>query len=837
MLAAWGRWVHRFRWGVLIVSVLSMGPAVWLMGHGGRLDTGFIPTDTESGRARELMRRELPRTPASFGLIFRSPTLRATDPAFRAEVERIVTPLRSDPRVANVQTAYDAATADPRSIARDGRSVMATVELAGNAADDTSLAMAVYPALRALVRSDTLDVVAVGRVPRDHDFTEAAKQDLRRAEVVVLPLVGLLLILVFGSVLAALLPLAVGVLEVTGGLAGTLTVARFIPVSIFATNVVMMVGFAVAIDYSLFIVSRFRQEVRRSPTPDALARTMATAGRAILFSGVTVAIGLLGMLLLGVGQLGSMGLAGTLVVTLALFYALTFLPALLAVLGTRVDAGRLPFLNPDRSGTGPGLWHRLVTLVMAYPWRVLLPVTVLLLLLGVPFLHIRLSPTDVTTLPATAESRRGEALLRRDYPGVDTAPIVVVVHSTHSEPLTVEHVGQIYDLSRWLAGLPAVTRVDSLVDLDPAISRDQYQQLLALPRAQLPPGVQAAREQTVGDHLVALVVHTALSAESEAARVLVRTIRQTHPAIDGALLVTGESAFHLDFRDTMLRNAPRAIGFIVLATYLALFLLLGSLLLPLKAVLMNGLSISASYGALVWLFQDGHLRAWLHFTAGPIETMTPIMMFCVLFGLSMDYEVLLLSRVREEYERTGDTTQAVAASLEVTGRLITGAAAIMALVFFAFGLADMVVIKAIGLAMGIAVVVDATIVRALLVPATMRLLGSWNWWAPAPMARLYRRFDLGEIRARPPYSGSEVTPRRAEIMSPLEASARKCLDFSPAEVGGNGLRHEQVFSATTAAPVAPSASQGITLDRARRDSAAPRRARDAGDDGQRWGDA
>jgi putative drug exporter of the RND superfamily len=585
--------------------------------------------------------------------------------------------------------------------------------------------------------------------------------------MVVLPLVGLLLVLVFGSVLAALLPLVVGVLEVTGGLAGTLALARFIPVSVFATNVVIMVGFAVAIDYSLFIVSRFRQEVHHHPTPVALARTMATVGRAILFSGVTVAIGLLGMLLLGVGQLGSMGLAGTLVVVLALLYALTFLPALLAILGPRVDAGRLPFLTPDRSGTGPGSWHRLAMLVMAHPWRVLLPVTALLLLLGVPFLHIRLNPSDVTTLPATAESRRGEAILRRDYPDVDTDPIVLLIHDTGLDPLTVDRVGQLFDLSRWLAKIPSVTHVDSLVDLDPTLSRDQYQRLLTLPRAQLPLPMQTAREQTLSNHLVLLAVHTTLGAGSDAARALVRTIRQAHPAIDGELLVTGESAFYLDFRDTMLRNVPRAIGFIVLATYLALFLLLGSLLLPLKAVLMNGLSISASYGALVWIFQDGHLRAWLNFTAGPIETMTPIMMFCVLFGLSMDYEVLMLSRVREEYERTGDTTRAVAEGLESTGRLITGAAAIMALVFFAFGLADMVVIKAIGIGMGIAVVVDATIVRALLVPATMRLLGRWNWWAPAPLACLYRRIDVGGDHARLPHSASEIAPPRAAIESPL----------------------------------------------------------------------
>ena len=792
MLAAWGRWVHRFRWWMLIISVLPMAPAVWLMGHGGRLDTGFVLTNSESGRALDLMRRELPRTPASFDLIFRSPTLRATDPAFRVEFERAVAALRNDPRVAHVRTAYDAAAADPRSISHDGRSTIATVELKGDSTDDTALAMDVYPALRATVRSDTLEVVSVGSVPLDHDFTELAKRDTTRAELIVLPLVGLLLVLVFGSVLAAALPLAVGVLEMTCGLGVTLALARVTPVSVFATNIVIMVGLAVAIDYSLFIVCRFREEVRRHPIPDALAHTMATAGRAILFSGMTVAIGLLSRLFLGLGHLGSMGLAGTIVVILAVLYAMTFLPALLAILGPRVDAWRLPFLHPDRPDEGPGFWHRLATQVMTHPWRVLVPVTALLLLLGMPVLHIRLSPSDATSLPATAESRQGEELLRREYPGVDANPIVVVVHSTDRSPLTAERVGQMYDLSRWLAGRPNITRVDSLVDLDPAISRGRYQQLLTLPRAQLPSYLQAALKQTVGEHIVTLVAHTALRAGSDEARALVRRIRQSHPLVDGELLVTGESAFYLDFLDTMNRNSPRAIGLIVLATYLVLFLLLGSLLLPLKAVLMNVLSLSASYGALVWIFQDGHLAEWLHFTPGPIETMTPIIMFCVLFGLSMDYEVLLLSRVREEYERTGDNTQAVAAGLEGTGRFITGAAAIMALVLFAFGLADMVVIKTMGIGMGIAVVVDATIVRALLVPATMRLLGRWNWWAPASLARLYRRLDLGEGRPRHPRSGSEVAPPRAPILPPLPAvGTRRRLDSVPAEASDSGHRHER----------------------------------------------
>jgi RND superfamily putative drug exporter len=661
-----------------------------------------------------------------------------------------MTPLRNDLRVANVHTAYDTAVVNYRSISRDGHSTIVRVELKDDSADDTALAMDIYPKLRAKVQSDTLEVVALGALPRNHDFTVVPERDIRRAELVVLPLVVLLLVLVFGSVFAAALPLAVGVLAVAGGMACTLALAHITPVLVFATSIVVMVGLGVAIDYSLFIVSRFREEAHRYPVPDALAHTMETTGRAILFSGGTVAIGLLGMLCLGLGPLSSMGLAGAIVVTLAVIYAMTFLPALLAILGLRVDAWNLPFMNVGKVGH-LGFWHRLATMVMAHPWRVLLPATAFLLLLGMPFQHIRLSPSDVTGLPATAESRHGDEMLHREFQKPDTNPVVVVVHYADGSPLTSERVGRIYDLSRWLAKLPGINHVDSIVDLDPSISRNDYVQLLTQPMAQLPPGVQLALKRMVGVDIVMLVAQTSLSAGSDEALGLVRTIRRSHPSVDSDLMVTGESAFHLDFIETMKRNTPAAIGIIVLVTYLLLFLLLGSLLLPLKAVLMNMLSISASYGALVWIFQYGHLASWLHFTPGHIETMTPIIMFCILFGLSMDYEVLLLSRVREEYQRTGDNTRAVAESLERTGRLITGAASIMASVLLAFGFADMVVIKAMGIGMGIAVVVDATIVRALVVPATMRLLGPWNWWAPWPLARLRQSISLGEsIRHRAP---------------------------------------------------------------------------------------
>src|SRR5882672_9486743 len=370
MLAGWGRFVHRFRFAVIALSLASVIPSLWLIAHGGRLATTDVPTTTESGRALDLIGRELPGRPPSFSFIFSSATLPAKDPAFRREVERAIAPLRSDERVARVVTAYDPPVYDAsvpaaEMISRDGRRALAVVELKGEAAAFSSLEFSVlppdvYPSLRAKVKTETLEMLPVGNIPLNHDFTEVTRTDLQRAELVILPLL-------------------VGALSMAGAIGGTLLMARYTSVSVYAPNIVTMIGLGVAIDYSLFIVSRFRQEIRDHGGPEALERTMATAGRAILFSGLTVAIGLLGMVFLGLGNIGSIGWAGTVVVSLAVLYALTLLPALLAVIGPRVNSLRLPFIHPERSRKGRGFWHRVAVVVMTHPWPVFLSVSALLL--------------------------------------------------------------------------------------------------------------------------------------------------------------------------------------------------------------------------------------------------------------------------------------------------------------------------------------------------------------------------------------------------------------------------------------------------------------------------
>ena len=759
MFATWGRFVYRFRWVVLAASILSIAAVIFSMQYGGRLGTGEFsaPEGTESGRVEDLLDEEVAKSPPSFMLIFGDEDEKATDPAFSDGVKRALEPLEDDERVTAVRTAYENGAVDETMISKDEHHSLVVVELEEGSFSERQDA---YVDLRQKVRPGPFEVVAAGEMPLNEDFETVTERDLRRAETVSLPLALLMLLFVFGSVVAAGLPIGVGVLAVAGGFIGTLLLARTMDVSIYATNIVTMIGLGVAIDYSLFVVSRFREEVRRSPVPDALARTMATAGRAILFSGLTVAIGFMGFLFFDVADLNSIGFAGSIVVAFSVLYGLTFLPALLAILGPRVDFLRLPFVHPERTATGSGLWHRLAIAVMAHPWRTLLPVVALLLVLGSPFLNIRLGLSGADTLSEDSESRRGEEILDRQFPDSSAYPMVVVLDYPQGSPLTRERIGEIYDMNRWLEDRSGIKEVDGIVTIDPKLSRDQYQELLSGPREDLPPQVREVLERTTGDHVTVLTAYTSVGYNTDKAYDLVREVRDQHPEVGGEVLVGGWAAFDLDLTDSVYEAAPPAIAFVVLATYVVLFLLLGSVLLPLKAVVVNFLSISASYGALVWVFQEGNLSGLLNFTPGPINTTTPIIMFCILFGLSMDYEVMLLSRVKEEYEKTGDNRTSVALGIERTGRLITGAALIMATVFFSFGLAEAVVIKAIGLGMGLAVLVDATIVRALLVPATMRLMGRWNWWAPKPLARLQRRLGLSEESMEAPDPASS-TPHEA----------------------------------------------------------------------------
>jgi RND superfamily putative drug exporter len=383
--------------------------------------------------------------------------------------------------------------------------------------------------------------------------------------------------------------------------------------------------------------------------------------------------------------------------------------------------------------------------VMRRPWFVLVPALAVLLIAGTPFLQLRLASGGVDQLPPDNAARQGYDTLVKDFPGQDQTSIEAVVNYPDSAALTAAHVGDVYDLSRRLALLPNVLRVESIVDIDPTLSKADYQRLYSGPTASLPAALQQALSIGAGSHIVLLNLVTNQQPTSDEARNIVRAVRGEH-VTGGEVLATGETAFDFDVVNFILDRTPIAVGSVLLVTYVVLFLLTGSVVLPLKAVITNLFSIAASFGAMVWIFQQGHLSQQLGFTAQPVDPSVPVILFSIVFGMSMDYEVLLISRIQEEYRRTGDNQAGVATGLEKSGRLITGAAAIMVAVFLAFGLSSFVIIKAIGIGLAVAVAVDATIVRILIVPAVMRILGRANWWAPRPLSVLYRRIGAGEAR-------------------------------------------------------------------------------------------
>ncbi len=750
MFARWGRFVYRYRWATLVGSGALLAASIVFMLLGGTLTSGGpLRSNLQSARAANLITDELgaAKVTSNFDLIFRSDTLTVSEPQYQSAVSDALAPIQGDSRISNMITPYNAP--NPRVAqaftSKDGHEALVSIELTSTGQQ----AWKDYDDLRSKVHSSSLTVTGTGFVAINQAFNNTLEADLQRAETVTLPVTLILLILIFASIVAAGLPLGVGILTIVGGIGGTFFLNRFTDVSQYAINIVTLIGLGVSIDYSLFIVNRFRDELAAgSSREDAIATTMATAGRAITFSGFTVAVGLSAMLFFQGTFMASMGAAGAIVVAVAVIYALTFLPAILSIIGPSVDRLRLPAFLRGRSGSG-GFWHALANWVMKRPIVVLVPTVAFLLLAATPFLQLRLANGSPDMLPTHVEARQGYDSLIADFPGQDQTTFQVLVYYPDGEPLTANRIADQFTLDRRIAAIPGVLHTTSIYDLDPKLGQYEYTQMYSGDLSQLPQPVQQLMRATTGKHIVEIQATTGANFSSDQARNILKAIRADHGLTDGELLVGGQTAIDVDVITFIYNRVPLAVGSVVLVTYILMFLLTGSVVLPLKAVLLNFLSIGAAFGALVFIFQQGHFANVLGFTPQSLDPSIPVILFSIVFGLSMDYEVLLVSRMHEEYVRLGDNRAAVASGLEKTGRLITGAAAVMFTVFMAFGLAEVVIIKAIGIGLAIAVAIDATIVRSLVVPAVMRLLGDVNWWSPRPLRWAYGRIGIGDIGVAP----------------------------------------------------------------------------------------
>ena len=750
-LAARRRWWVIAAWAILLVVAVPLATRTSSALRSG----GFIRENLESARAKALLHDVIGVPQAAVAVVFFSPTLRAGEPAFEAAAARAVAAIPAAPHVLQVVSHLLART----QVSADRHTAYDVVYL-DLAPDDSPQAL---PGLRAALASNpagdpasdpAIEVGLAGGPAFYGDVQEVSESDLRRSEMISLPLAALALLLVFGSMVAAALPLAVGGAAVLAALATIFLVASVTPMSIFVLNLATLLGLGLGVDYSLLMTSRFREELAARVRPgerpeselliDVVGATMATAGRAVFFSGLTVLLGLIGLVLFDFMILRSVGIAGAVVVSFAVLAALTLLPALLAVSGPHLD--RLRVRRVRSAGIEDGPWARLANRVMDRPVAVLVPTLGVLLVLGLPFLHVRFNAPDSSILPETVPSRIAFDRLTEAFGPGPFAPIVLAIR-TDGPATTPANVARLYKYSRELAADPRVARVDGLVDIDPRLTLAQYQLLYGAPSGPPDRGVQAALAATTRGDLTGFTITTHYGPNEQPGRDLVRDLRGGTAGLAApaglSVLVGGGAADVEDVVAGIASDFPRTAAFIVISTYLVLLVLLRSAILPLKALVMNTLSITASFGALVWIFQDGNLSALLGTRPlGFVETTQPVILFCVLFGLSMDYEVFLLTRMRETWDRTRDNRAAVAHGLERSGRIVTSAALIVVVVAGSFAFADIVLIKALGLGIAIAVALDATVVRALLVPATMRLLGDWNWWLPGFLAR--RLPDIAE---------------------------------------------------------------------------------------------
>ena len=708
MFGWWGRTVVRVRWWVIAaaLALVAVG-ATWGSGVFGSLTGGgYDDPHSESTRAAAAIARDLGQSPPDLLVLWSSDTMTVDDPGFRSAVTAEVASLRSKPQVAAVAGFYDAQA--PVLVSNDRHATYATVKLADGDADAK---MAAYREIEPDLQAAGLSTEVGGVVAFGEQANSQTEKDVTRAEIFSLPVLLILLILIFRGLVAALSPLMIGGIAILGAFVAVRSLTYLTDISVFAINVITLLGLGMAVDYSLFIVSRFREELAKGQdVPAAIRTTVETAGRTVLVSGLTIVLALSSLLIFPQAFLGGMAIGGMAAVLIAMLAALTVLPAALSLLGHRVDAlglrlPRLWFIRRGQGGGEPGsAWGRLALSVMKRPIWYIAGVLVVLSVLAVPFTKVQFGGFDEGVLPADTPARVVSNTIRADFPGGQTDPINVLVSGTPAGPLAGS-----------IAGFPGVT------------------------------GAQVTASKA-GTSLIT-VSYSAKPTSAEA-RAIVSDIRGIPLPQGASMLVGGRPAVDQDLLDSLRDRLPWMALIMAAATMVLLFLAFGSVLLPIKAVLMNLVSIGASFGAVVWIFQDGHLEGLLRFeSTGFIEPSNMILVLAVLFGLATDYEVFLLSRVREEWDRTGDNTHAVATGLERTGRIITAAALLLIVVVAGFATGGVTVIKTIGVGMIVAIIVDATLVRALLVPATMRLLGRWNWWAPGLLGRLYARYG---IREEPP---------------------------------------------------------------------------------------
>jgi RND superfamily putative drug exporter len=733
MFRSLGAFVTKRSWWVLAFAIIFIGVAA---SYGtsvfGRLDSGgFAGQRFESYQALQEITDHFGGSQSLIVLFQSRNGLVVTDPAYQAAVERTLQVAKQDHNVTSITDFYT--THSPQLISRDHRSTFAVVNVGGSLAQATVATKQLRPRLT----SNLLNVQTGGTLGINQDFNTQISKDLAKAETISFIFLAVLLVVVFRSLVAALLPLMLGGVGVLGAFLVVRLLTNVMTISQYAINVIILLGLGLSIDYSLFMVSRFREELRRQPAPAALMTTMQTAGRTVFFSGLTVILSLLGLLIFPINFLQSMGIGASAAVVVAMAAALTVLPAIMSLLGNRINALSFGRVRRDYqaiknhtpvAGERRSIWYRVAQVAMWRPVLTIGLIVVPLSFLSQYFFVANFSSADYRSLPVGTQSRQVAEALNNNFPGGNNNPIQIVIQAP-AGALTTSTLQDLQSYTAAIGRLPGVTQVSSILTLQPLLPLPQYALGYSGPAARA--GVrQAAAGFASGDYELVNVSYNSAYDQS-LARTLVQQIRTQSHSASWDVKVGGTTASLVDLLASLSHYAPYAVGIVAAALFILLMVMFGSVVIPLQALFVNALSLSATFGVLVWIFQEGHLTHLLDFTSvGSIDATQPVLIFGIAFGLSMDYSVFLLSRIKEQYDQSGEIGTAIAEGLQKTGPIITSAAALFIVVVAAFATSAIPLIKQIGVGLAVAVFLDAFLIRMLLIPAIMRLCGRANWWGP-----------------------------------------------------------------------------------------------------------
>ncbi len=723
-------------WGIVTLLSLISTPLL----ENSLQEVKIVDQTGEANLTEQLLQQEFKIDPNALTLVFQLPEGAVPDVA-QSEIQAILASVQKLPATKQVTSPSER----PDYQSADGRVQYSVIELSSQKKLSSDIA-AIEQVLTERSSqtpsqnpAQNITTYLTGKPAIDREVQRISKADLGRVELWVLPVMLGVLILVFGSLVAATMPIAIGIVAVSTTLGLLYIVSLKLSVSVFALNLTSMLGLGLGIDYALLIVKRFQQELRDRSVEQAISVTLATAGRAIFFSGLTVCVSLFGLMLFPIRLLQSLGIAGAMVVSLSVLSALTLLPALLSVVGHRIYYGNI-FSVTDRPQR---FWRQVAGVVIRYSVPAAIAVLLIVAGLTAPFFAADFGIANAEILPQSNPAREGVDVLNRAFGAGETSPILLAIQPAQPDEalLSAQHIEALYRFVRQVQNDPRVSSVQSLVNIDPRLGLTDYQQLYSNPALLAASPIAAAANQLSHGSTTLVVVKSRTGIHDEASRELVKELRtdRANSLPNLKVQVTGQTASELDTIDAIAQRLPTVLTVIMVATFIVLAVLLNSIALPIKAMIANLLSMGASFGALVFIFQWGHFQKFLNFTpVGYLDVLLPIVLFCVLFGLSMDYEVFLLTRIKETYDSlklsgkasSKSNTESVIVGLEETGQLITSAALLVIIVTSAFVFTSLIIIKALGLGIAIAIVVDASLIRLILVPATMKLMGKWNWWTP-----------------------------------------------------------------------------------------------------------